>query len=413
MKIISFLGLNSYKVTNYQDRTNSENPEVYQTKYYQEALAYFYEPEILYVFLTETVEKQPPRDEDRSNWVQLQERFSRDFPHIKLEPIKNIPERNSPDDVWTIFSRINECLEEGDRVIFDITHSFRSVPIVALLSVSYFRVVRNITIEGLLYGAFEAKENGITPTFDLLPVVRLLDWLTATDQFIKTGNGRDLSALLQSSGTETKQLGKRIEEISQDLQLLRPMNLMQASAALPEDIELAMPHITRVVPPFESLVNRIVEEYGKFALKDATNYKDNAKLALSKKIDAIEWYAEKGLEVQALSLTREWLPSLLCYHFNLDPMNKAEREEMEILCAGGKLGNRESKYRSQYQEIPKSLRSPINRVWNHLANLRNDVLHAGFRPNPRSSNEISDETQDVITEVKKIAKDWQILGSET
>lgn len=111
------------------------------------------------------------KKEDKSNWMQLQERFQEKFPHIDLVAVQNIPERNSPEDIWTIFNRVNECLEEKDRVIFDITHSFRSVPIVALLAVSYIRVVRDIEIEGLFYGAFEAKENGITPTFYLLPVV--------------------------------------------------------------------------------------------------------------------------------------------------------------------------------------------------------------------------------------------------
>jgi len=327
--------LNSPRWSHSHTETNIEFSEFsapLRTKYYQEALAQFYQPEQVYLFLTPTVETKCPGSGDQkegsSNWQQLQDRFSKKYPNIELIPIKNIPERNSPDDIWTIFNKVNQCLSEGDRVIFDITHSFRSVPIVALLAVSYFRVVRNITIEGLLYGAFEAKENNIAPTFDLLPVVRLFDWLTATDQFLKTGNGQDLAALLQEAGGHTQALGDRILKISQGLQLLRPMDVMTAAAALPEDIERAKPDLAAVVPPFELLLNRVMEEYGKFSLADPQDYQVNGKAALQKQLFEIEWYAQKGLDVQAISLAREWLPSLLCHHFDLDPMDKEKREEM-------------------------------------------------------------------------------------
>lgn len=425
MKIISFLGLNAYQVTKYK---NPENPGsgFCETKYYQEALAQFYEPDSMYIFVTEKVEKYSPskfqklgdgsdyfikQSEKKSNWEQLRDIFESKYPHVNLIPMKNIPEQNTVEDIWTIFNKVNECLEEGDEVIFDITHSFRSVPIVALLAVSYFRVVRDIKIKALIYGAFEAKniETNETPTFDLLPVVRLFDWLTATDQFLKTGNGGDLAALLQNAGGYTQELGNRILEISQGLQLLRPMDVMAAADALPDDIKRAKPDLGRVVPPFEMLLNRVVDEYGNFALSEPENYEATAKVTLCKQIDLVDWYASKGLEVQALSMAREWLPSLLCHYFQKNPMSLEERREMEILCAGGKQNDYESKYASEFKEISKELRVPITQLWGKLANLRNDVLHAGFRKNPRSANDISSQTQEVVEELKKIALLWQVL----
>jgi len=415
MKIISFLGFNSYQVARYRHPKESIFCE---TKYYQEALAEFYKPKKMYIFLTPTVETKCPghgdNKEEKSNWHQLEEKMKNRFSEVDVIPVKNIPEKNTPEDIWVIFSKVNECLEENDEVIFDITHSFRSVPIVALLAVSYFRVVRNIVIKGLLYGAFEAQENGITPTFDLLPVVRLFDWLTATDQFLKTGNGKDLAELLKEAGGHTEKLGNHILEISQGLQLLRPMDVMTAAAALPESIEQAEPDLERVVPPFKMLLDRIEQEYGKFALSDPQNYQVNGKSALQKQLFEIEWYASKGLDVQALSLAREWLPSLLCYHFQLDPMDKKSREEMEILCCGGKVGKRESLYRDQYKKLEKNKRTIVNKLWNDqpfmLANLRNDVLHSGFRKDPKSVEQIKKTLQQVIEELQKVAETWGVLN---
>jgi CRISPR-associated DxTHG motif protein len=408
MKIISFLGLSKYEETTYLSPIGSDKVT---TPFFQEALVEFYHPETLYVLLTQTVETFIPRGASESNWEALQKRL---HSKVSLQPIKNIPERNSPEDVWSIFQQVTNCLQDGDSVIFDITHSFRSVPVVALIAVSYLRVVRKVKIEGLLYGAFEAKnkETNETPTFDLLPIVSLLEWTTATDQFIKTGNGEALASLLHSSNSTTENLAASIKGIAQGLQLLRPMDVMRESALLPARIKEATPIVSQSVPPFESLLERVEKDYGKFGLANPEDYTTNSKFSLIRQLKMIEWYAEKGQTVQALSLAREWLPSLLCYHFELDPqIHRPNREEMELLLTGGKIKGRESIYLDQWLKIPKKTRTPLNNLWGgqfNLANLRNDALHAGFRKNPKGAEEIVQQTQQIIQELNAIALEWNL-----
>jgi CRISPR-associated Csx2 family protein len=171
MKIISFLGMGKYQETKYIHPLDSTKQCL--TPFFQEALVEFYNPEKLYVLLTDTVATKPPEGASESNWECLQQRLRG---KVEILPIYDIPEKNSPDDIWQIFQKVNDCLEEGDSVIFDITHSFRSVPVVALISVSYLRIIRQVKIDGLLYGAFEAKnkEKNETPTYDLLPILMIL-----------------------------------------------------------------------------------------------------------------------------------------------------------------------------------------------------------------------------------------------
>lgn len=413
MKIISFLGLSNYEETTYVSPIGSEKVT---TPFFQEALVEFYHPETLYVLLTKTVETSIPRGASESNWEALQKRLNG---KVSLKPIKNIPERNSPEDIWSIFQQVTNCLQDGDSVIFDITHSFRSVPVVALIAVSYLRVVRKVKIDGLLYGAFEAKnkETNETPTFDLLPIVSLLEWTTATDQFIKTGNGEALASLLHSSDSERENLAASIKGIAQGLQLLRPMDVMRESAFLPDRIKEATPIVSQSVPPFESLLERVEKDYGNFGLANPEDYTANSKFSLIRQLKMIEWYDEKDQTVQALSVAREWLPSLLCYHFEIDPLDKANREEMELLLAGGTrkgsngVPDRKSTYLDQWLEISKKTRTQLTNLWggqSNLANLRNDVLHAGFRKNPKSAKKILEETKKIIKELKEIAKEWKL-----
>lgn len=417
MKIISFLGLGNYQETTYLSPLNPNDG--YRTPFCQEALIDFYQADTLYVFLTKTVETQPPRGASESNWSLLQERLA---DKVNLQPIRNIPENNTPEDIWAIFQKVNECLEEGDRVLFDITYSFRSVPIVALISISYLRIVRRIHIEGLLYGALEAgnRETNETPIFDLLPIISLLDWTTATDQFIKTGNGQALASLLEQKGDSAAQeLAQGINSIAEGLHLLRPITVMQQSAKLPTLVQAAIPTIAQSVPPFGTLLERVQQDYATFGLEDPVDYQLNAQASLICQLKMIEWYTEKEQIVQALSMAREWLPSLLCYHFELNPhTDKSNRAEMELLLSGGKLKDEKtgetiktSRYLKEWDDLPKNRKKPIMRLWGgdlNLASLRNDVLHAGFRKNPREPVDIIEKTKQIVAELKSIAVIWEL-----
>ncbi|MBW4595327.1 MAG: TIGR02221 family CRISPR-associated protein [Brasilonema angustatum HA4187-MV1] len=413
MKIISFLGFNNYDETTYLNPRGSGG---YKTPFFQEALVEFYKPETLYVLLTKTVETVALKGASEPNWDALKNRLDK---KVNLQPIKNIPEQNSPSDIWWIFQQVTNCLEHGDTVIFDITHSFRSVPVVALIAVSYLRVVRSVNIEGLLYGAFEAKNKATneTPTFDLLPIVSLLEWTTATDQFIKTGNGQALASLLHSSNSKTENLATSIDGIAQGLQLLRPMDVMQKAANLPQHIAEAAPIISQSVPPFVSLLERVKKDYCDFGLANPIDYQKNAQASLLRQLKMVEWYAAKGQTVQALSMAREWLPSLLCYHFNLDPLDKESREEMELLLNGGKIKDKEdntikeSRYLDEWLKLPKQKKKQLNKLWGgefNLANLRNDVLHAGFRKNPKNAKDILHQTEAIIKELQTIITVWNL-----
>jgi len=417
MKAISFLGLNKYEDTTYLNPLVSGE---YKTPFFQEALVEFYKPETLYILLTKTVETVPPRGATETNWEVLKKRLEG---KVDLQPVYNVPEAHSTADIWKLFEMLTNCLQEGDRVIFDITHSFRSLPVLALIAISYLRVVRSVKIEGLIYGAFEAKnkETNETPTFDLLPMVSLLEWTTATDQFIKTGNGQALASLLHSSDPTTENLAKSIDGIAQGLQLLRPMDVMREAAFLPDHIAEATPIISQSVPPFVSLLKRVEKDYTKFGLENPTDYENCPQASLLRQLEMVEWYAQKGQIVQALSMAREWLPSLLCYHFKLDPLDKVKREEMELLLTGGKIKDKdgktikESRYLNEWSNVSKKNRKQLNNLWGgdfNLANLRNDVLHSGFRKNPKSAEDIMEQTNKIIEELKAIARAWD-LKNET
>lgn len=404
LKLLTFLGPSDYKVVTYNYQGKSFNTELFA-----QALADWFKPVKTFVFLT-------AKAKEHENWKKLQGR-------IKSEIIGvDIPDGKSEADIWQIFSKMTETLEENDEVIFDITHGFRSIPVLALLATSFLRTAKNVTLKDILYGANEAKvkevetDKDIVPVFNLTPFVKLLDWITATNQFIRDGESNELAELLKAySDEEIQPLAEGIEKISEGLRLLRPLDVLKRAAQLPRLFADANPIISQKIPPFDLLSRNVEQSYSIFGLSSPDPHRD-AKVILVRQLRIIEFHLSRGQIVQCLSLAREWVPSLLCQYFDLDPMVKSNRDDMELLLLGGRRKDQagkivaESPRLFQWSTVPEGKR--LKTLWNNpplnLTNLRNDVLHSGFRKGPKDILEIKMLTEKIVAELREIAALWNL-----
>lgn len=94
-----------------------------------------------------------------------------------------------------IFETVYQQLKTDDEVIFDITHSMRHMPLLVFTVLNYAKVTKNITIKGVLYGAYEAQIEGINakPVYDLSYLADLLTITNATEAFVKYGSAKPLT----------------------------------------------------------------------------------------------------------------------------------------------------------------------------------------------------------------------------
>ena len=195
-KFLSFLGTTDYNECKYE--YNGVEKEQWETKYIQEALLKLIckdwtRDDTAVIFMTEKAKKV--------NWYNQEDEGRRlktildDF-NIGVKEVL-IPEGKTEDEIWEIFDIIINEIEDGDEIIFDITHSFRSLPMLALVILNYIEVLKNIELLGIYYGAYEAKDsNNIAPIFDLTPLNEILEWSQAVNVFLKygiSGPFRDIS----------------------------------------------------------------------------------------------------------------------------------------------------------------------------------------------------------------------------
>ncbi len=157
---LSFLGTNDYVPCHYVTAAY-ESPLV---RFVQLAVIDYLRqqerlPEQLVFFLTEEAEQKNWRDgfylgEDGLPCPGLLTCLQQSIPGVQIRPVR-VPEGKSEAEIWEIFNQVYEAIPAHSEVFFDITHGFRSLPLLAAVILTYAQVMKQITVGGIYYGAFE------------------------------------------------------------------------------------------------------------------------------------------------------------------------------------------------------------------------------------------------------------------
>lgn len=395
MKLLTFLGLGRYETVTYVWADRS-----FETNLFPEALAHWLQPAEMLVLLT-------PEARGHQHWHDLQTRLAGTI----VPKAVDIPSGKSEVELWQIFERLAGALEEGDEVVFDVTHAYRSLPVLSLLAASFLRVARGVKLKRVLYGAFEARDaNNGAPVFDLTPFIALLDWVTATDKFLKSGDGGDLAGLLKDAhglpwrraGAKEQSelprhlhnLGTSLEKLTRALLLTRPGETAEHAGSLERRLPDAAAEAARFAQPFALLLDRTRLMYGPLAGD-----------SLASQRDLVRWYVDHGHALQAVTLAREWLVSWAGHQ--LGRTSVADRDDVERAVNEASVQQRGEQLRGVASPLLPALNGltegdVLATAWNSLADLRNDLAHCGFRERPRSADSILQATDRLLKELDRL-----------
>jgi hypothetical protein len=416
---VTFLGPVDYSATVYVYTDPQGEEHRYATPYFAEALVHFF-PDLTSVQLLVT-----PTVSRHANVQALRQRLGDRL------TITEIPESQSENALWGIFDALTEVVEEGDRVVFDITNSFRYIPFLTFLAAAYLRTARRIKVEAVLYGAFEARDRDThdTPVFNLTPFVQLLDWLTATNQFIYTGDAKYLARLLSDAGHAQRSralgtTGRKLRELSLAMMLCRPLEVMETAGDLDTALADAQADLASYARPFELLADRIREEYADHALAEPTA-DENVAESLRQQVALINWYLDNNQAIQAMTLAREWLITAVGWKLGKGfPLKLAVRERSDGdgvawgISGLEKLGtpmNGEIFDTSHLSPVGKELHSwpeseLIADAWRQVRIVRNELDHAGMNPGPMPVATLARKAQrDAWPAIKAVAEQWDLL----
>ena len=304
-------------------------------------------------------------------------------------------------EMWQMFQTIVQHIDQGDTVIFDITHGLRSLPFLVFLFAAYLKAAKSATIEAIYYGAFElGVQNEPAPVIDLSSFVEMLDWLTATSRFTETGDGQELATLLlarisraqdsepSQEGNALRECAIAIETISRALGATRPLEVIEAAAGLKQVLSRAAGEIEQTAKPFALLSDRVLREYGQFALVEVP-LNQRRIVSLQKQFQMIEWYIKRQQLVQAATLAREWMISVLIVYFNQRTIDRYEVDlalgcALKIRAGGTPRYPRNRSSKQKVEQITEKLgdHEGVVELWKQMGKLRNDIAHCGMGKAP-------------------------------
>lgn len=123
-----------------------------------------------------------------------------------------IPYAKNTEEQVDVLRQLATAIQSNERVILDVTHGFRHLPMLSLVAAYYLEKVKGNRIDDIYYGALEmTTPEGETPVLKLKGLLRLMDWVQTLAAYEKDGDYGRFADLLGQEGmpaAETGQLEK-------------------------------------------------------------------------------------------------------------------------------------------------------------------------------------------------------------
>ncbi|WP_457573891.1 TM1812 family CRISPR-associated protein [Desulfolithobacter sp.] len=407
---LSFLGTNNYIACNYQAPGLKPIDNV---RFVQEATIQWFcgdwsENDRIFIFTT--------KESHEKNWVDgghtgkddnpcdgLKKRLDRLQLKPPVEEIQVASGKNEQ-EIMAIFEQMYDVLEPKDILYLDITHAFRSLPLLALAVLNYAKAMKEIRVGAIGYGAMEALgninqvrdmdlEDRNVPVFDLLPYDQILEWSGAIDRFLASGDAQGVAALANQEvkpvlartqgkdkeAAAVRRLANCLDDFSQTITTCRGKDITETASALRKAIQDAIDQET--VRPLRPLLERLQASTAKF---NGENVNDG--------IAAARWCLEHNLIQQGFTILEETIFTwILTRATDLAPDEKTNRtlvNQAVKIISSDLPPNKWKREAKEHWKITIRLISwltPQRKLLDHMRNLaqyRNDINHAGMVTGP-------------------------------
>lgn len=350
------------------------------------------------------------------------------FPKIPKKDI-TIQEGKTTEELWEIYQSILDSVQEGDEIIFDLTHGFRTIPMLAIVALDCLRKNKKVKVSHLLYGAYDAREveTNIAPVFDVTMFLDIMDWSHALYTFDEFGTSapvyelgtREIKIINQNEDnrnnykSELKRLKKFVGALNifsktmdtcrgRYIENKKEQSISAAAINLLLTIEEVELEQNSFLKPLLPMVASIKNQVGKFAQKDN----------LETGMQTIAWCIEKGKMQQAYTALEESIITMACRLCDVSEVGKENRQNVVsyAITSIGKENekNRVKKNANCSEENKKITSKTVEEVKcklknnymelvdlaNEVKDMRNDLNHFGFTNNEMGCDNFKDNIKE-------------------
>ena len=340
----------------------------------------------------------------------------------------DIPEGMSEAELWEIFEKIGHALEVNDSVIVDITHGFRSIPVVMVTALQYYRLNKPLSSLNVYYSAFlpSRPPEEATPVISLDMILALADWtygaklfeerLVAAplaDQIEQTQKRSHVDPSWQGQRlTRIKKVSTALKELDRLLHNNLPIEAGIKASELLQRAEEARAEFPSF-PPIQDFWEKIERQARNICVGIDPKEKPTYPLTpeeLERQLKLIESYKRMGNILSGVTLMREWIVSAYVYALGkgdswLDYDRTRREAEADLNTFSRCRKNHVPLYFGKHQE----LMNEIVNAWDSTVKIRNELAHCGMRPEAVSGLELNTDRLETILALIRQA-DAQTVG---
>jgi len=343
------------------------------------------------------------------------------------EPV-DIPEGMNEAELWEIFEKIGQALQAEDRVIADITHGFRSIPVVMITALQYYRLNKPLSSLNVYYSAFlpsrPAEET--TPIVSLDMILALADWTYGAKLFEERLVAAPLAEQIELTQkrshvdpswegqrlTRIKKVSTALKELDKLLHNNLPIEAGIKASELLQRAEEARGEFPSF-PPIQDFWEKIERQARNICVdvdpKEKPTYPLTPK-ELERQRKLIESYKRMGNILSGVTLMREWIVSAYLYALGKrDSWLDYDRTRRDAEADLNTFSRCRRNHVPLYFARDDQLMNELIDAWDSTVKIRNELAHCGMRPEAVSGLELNTDRLETILALIRQA-DAQTVG---
>ncbi|MFP4033536.1 MAG: TIGR02221 family CRISPR-associated protein [Desulfococcaceae bacterium] len=234
----------------------------------------------------------------------------------------------SPEGQWKWFETILGIIEHGDRLTLDLTHGYRAVPIVFSTALNFLQKARNIQIEAVYYGAFDSNRK-LSPIVNMKDFYVINEWADAVSRLVEEADARKLAEV--AAKTTDFQAGELndpeiISALDDLTNTVRNVDVNNVGRKAHTAIELIQAEKEKASETGRVLLDLVFDKFVSLCTETAPSGQYN-KAYFELQIEIARLLLEHRLFMQAYTVMREFIASLVMVHFERDGMSNKKRKK--------------------------------------------------------------------------------------
>lgn len=344
---------------------------------------------------------------------------------VKIE----ISEDMSSKGQWEWFEKILAKIDQKDRLTIDLTHGYRSIPIIFSTAINFLQRSKNVHIEHVFYGAYE-KNRDISPIIDMKEFYVINELADGVSRLIENADVKKLANVISDLDEKIlpelsdEKIIKSFEELTD---LLRNINVNNISKKTEKVLILIKSKVEKATDTGRLLLQLVMDKFISLTTDHDLKGMYNANY-FKIQIEIIKILIDHKLFMQVFTVMREFIGSIGMLSINnlLNLSNKklkkkrfqyaeifinmVQYNEKEWTFSKESINNNKSEYDRKndilpfYRKLEKiNIIDKLSSFIKEMTNIRNGFDHAWMTK--KIPDDIETKSKEYLESLKEITEE--------